>query len=127
MCTLFLALALSYHISLVETRPMNMVHPNSGVTCSHYEAGVFYNSERAVSVYMGRKLNISPYSYIEVGAVSGYRTAGVLPYIRYINGRFFIFPTIYSESVEIYTGGNYAITWKRHPMVVLGINIRSDL
>jgi hypothetical protein len=124
MCKLFLALAFSYHISLIETYKMNVIHPNAGMECQRYEAGVFYNSESEVSVYAGRKFPVTQKSYMELGLVSGYVAYDVLPYIRYVHGNFFMFPTVYTHPYETYTNGVYAVERRPYPMVVVGLNFK---
>jgi len=120
VCKLFLALAFSYHASLIETYKMNIVHPNVGMECQRYETGIFYNSEYGTSVYAGRKFSVTPKSYVEVGLVSGYEAYDVLPYIRYVHGKFFMFPTVYGHPYEV----NYLIERKFYPMLVVGINFK---
>ena len=124
MCKLFLALAFSYHITLIEPNKMNVVHPSVGTECKQYEVGIFYNSEYNTSVYVGKKFTVTPKSYVEAGIVGGYTTTHVLPYIRYIHGNVFIFPTVYAHRYETYTNGVYAIERKLYPMVVIGLNFK---
>ena len=120
MCKLFLALAFSYHISVTTPNTMNFVHPNAGMDCPAYEIGLFYNSEYRASVYMGKKFTVTPESYVEAGIVNGYSTVPVLPYVRYIHGKFFVFPTVYTHRYEV----NYSIEKKIYPMLVVGVNFR---
>ena len=124
MCKLFLALAFSFHVSSIETYKMNVVHPNVGMECQRYETGIFYNSESEVSVYIGKKFTVTPHSYVETGIVSGYKTLPVLPYVRYIHGHFFMFPTVYTHPYETYTNGVYAVERRPYPMVVVGLNFK---
>ncbi len=83
-------LALSMHVGLEAD--YNSIHPHARCTVDNKIAGVFYNSEDRISGYIGREFELDEYWNIEIGLVTGYKTADVLPMIRYKAGRFFLSP-----------------------------------
>lgn len=124
MCKLFLAFALSYHMS-TSPQNLNSYHPNSGIECSEYEAGVFYNSEKKLSIYGEYKLDISPKSYLGIGLASGYEGFVILPYMRYVNRIFFVSPGVF-QYVKTRTLEEQIITVDNsiHFVLLLGVNIK---
>ena len=93
---LSILLAVSTHLGLDNN--YNNVHPHARCTIDNWIAGAYYNSERNMSYYVGRKI-----SNFEIGLVSGYNSHDVLPMLRYINDGWFVAPA-YEKS------GNYGIT-----------------
>ena len=80
-------LAASLHLGLMND--YNYIHPHV-----QYESpnkvlvGAFYNSERAISVYMGKKFN-----GFEIGAATGYSAFPIVPFVRYKWKGIFIAPS----------------------------------
>ena len=93
---LSILLAVSTHLGLDNN--YNDVHPHVRCTIDNWITGAYYNSERNMSYYVGRKI-----SNFEIGLVSGYNSHNVLPMLRYINDGWFVAPA-YEKS------GNYGIT-----------------
>tara|TARA_B100001057_G_C22693381_1_gene888700 strand:- start:161 stop:496 length:336 start_codon:yes stop_codon:yes gene_type:complete len=90
MNCLGLFLALSMHVGLEAD--YNSIHPHARCTVDNSIAGVFYNSEDRVSAYVGKKFELDQYWDIELGLVTGYKSADVIPMIRYKAGSLFISP-----------------------------------
>lgn len=76
---LSLCLAFSVHVGLPGD--WNQIHPCVRYQDDAFIAGVFLNSEDAVSVYAGFELRRGDI-FAELGAVTGYSGAEVLPFIR---------------------------------------------
>ncbi len=107
-CSLAFAIAFSSHIRL--NGDYNEIHPamkcdrdNNGII-----AGLYLNSESRVSTYAGYKLSsIETPLWIEFGAVTGYTTKDILPYVRVGfdmgKGSLFIAPgaEVYNDSVKV--------------------------
>ena len=94
-CLSFL-LTLSLHLGMQSG--FNEINPH--IRCeidNNYSTGMYYNSERNISFYVSRDFNIRE-SEIEIGLVTGYRDANVMPLIRWKKNNWFIAPT-------------YATTW----------------
>lgn len=96
------ALGLSLHLGFENT--YNPVHPHIRYTNENFIAGIFYNSEKKISTYIGQRLEKDELGF-EYGAVTGYSTGTVLPYIRGTYKNFFVAPAIESgESLGIVLG-----------------------
>jgi hypothetical protein len=107
--TLALCIAVSAHISLPGE--WNEVHPCVRLQDDAFIAGVFLNSEDRVSAYAGFGLR-SGDLFAEVGAVTGYSGADVLPFLRVgleaDNGaRFFIAPAYANGEVGVVLGAEF--------------------
>jgi len=85
MSCLSLLVALSLHIGLEGD--YNSVHPHGRCTIDNYISGAYYNSEEKVSLYVGKKIE-----NLEVGLVTGYSGADVVPMLRYIKDGWFVAP-----------------------------------
>ena len=70
-----LGIALSVHLMGGD---MNEVHPYIKYQQEKFIAGIFYNSESNVSVFTGFDLG-----KLEVGLVTGYSGAPIVPYFRF--------------------------------------------
>lgn len=93
-----LIIALSLHVGLKED--YNEVHPHIRYTHDDIITGVYYNSEKKISVYVGQrweKYNCG----IEVGIVSGYSIAPVVPFVRATYHDFFVMPAFEEEDNTI--------------------------
>ena len=83
---LSILLAVSTHLGL--DADYNNIHPHARCTIdNNWITGAYYNSERNVSYYVGRKI-----SNFEIGLVTGYNSYDVLPMIRYIKDGWFVAP-----------------------------------
>ena len=82
---LSILLAVSTHLGLDNN--YNDVHPHARCTIDNWITGAYYNSERNISYYVGKKI-----SNFEIGLVTGYNSYYVLPMIRYINNGLFVAP-----------------------------------
>ena len=97
MACLSFLIAISMHIGLENN--YNEIHPQIRCTEESNIYGAFYNSEKNISLFVGKK-----YKYIEYGLVSGYSGGKILPMIRYKKDNFFIAP-----AYEI--NGNYGMVF----------------
>lgn len=77
--SLSLYLAVSTHLSLPGN--WNEVHPCVRYQQDAFIAGAFLNSEDRVSAYAGIELRRGAW-FAEIGAVTGYSGADVLPFLR---------------------------------------------
>ena len=86
-----LLVALSLHIGLEGD--YNNIHPH--VRCdinNNTIAGAYYNSEKNISFYVGKKIPIYNVE-LEVGLVTGYSGADIAPMLRIKRGNWFMSPT----------------------------------
>ena len=88
-------LAISMHIGLENN--YNNIHQQIRCTQDETILGGFYNSEKNVSLFYGKK-----YKNIEYGLITGYSGGDILPMVRYKKDKFFIAPA-YEMS------GNYGL------------------
>ena len=95
MSCLSLLFDMSLHLGLEND--YNPYHPQIRCTQDQTIYGGFYNSEKNVSLFYGKK-----YKNIEYGVVTGYSGGDILPMVRYKKDKFFIAPA-YEMS------GNYGI------------------
>lgn len=77
----------------------NEFNPGAYVACDEYVAGVYYNSEKRTSVYVGYQfVNVLGPIDIIVGVVTGYERANVapllLPSVKWNNVRLSIVPPV---------------------------------
>lgn len=79
MSALSLCLAFSTHVALPGN--WNEVHPCIRYQQDAFIAGAFLNSEDRVSAYAGIELKRGTW-FAEIGAVTGYSGADVLPFLR---------------------------------------------
>ena len=101
---LSILLAVSTHLGLDNN--YNDVHPHVRCTIDNWITGAYYNSERNMSNYVGRKI-----STFEIGLVTGYNSYDVLPMIRYINNGWFVAPA-YEKSNNVGLTVGYEFTIK---------------
>ena len=101
---LSILLAVSTHLGLDNN--YNDVHPHVRCTIDNWITGAYYNSERNISYYVGRKI-----SNFEIGLVTGYNSYDVLPMIRYINNGWFVAPA-YEKSNNVGLTVGYEFTIK---------------
>ena len=86
-----LGLALSLHLGFMGD--YNAIHPHIRYTENNIIAGAYYNSENNVSFYGGNRWEFGDFG-LETGAVTGYTTSPILPYLRGTYDDFFIAPSI---------------------------------
>jgi|TARA_B110000858_G_scaffold148305_1_gene168528 hypothetical protein len=98
-------MALSMHVGLEGS--YNALHPHARCTVDDNIAGIFYNSEDKVSAYVGKEFRFDEFHSLEVGLVSGYEYADVVPMIRYKVGTWFISPAY--EKLKSTGEENYGI------------------
>ena len=89
-------LAATIHFGL--SGDYNNIHP--GLQCTHGDTivGTYYNSERRMSSYIGRKIALGG-GILEVGVTTGYNPK-IAPILRYRMDKIFIIP-----AYEIKGGG----------------------
>ena len=87
MNCLSLMLAISMHIGLEGD--YNAIHPHARCQQDALISGVYYNSEDNISAYIGLEHN-----GWELGLVTGYTYADVVPMIRYKKDNWFVAPAI---------------------------------
>ena len=96
-------LAMSVHSGLEGE--YNSIHPHVRCTVDNTIVGVFYNSEESVSTYVGYKFKSLFDTEIEVGLVTGYSSATVVPLMRITKNNWFITP-----AYEVSPSKNVGIT-----------------
>ena len=101
---LSILLAVSTHLGL--DGDYNSVHPHVRCSTDNWITGAYYNSERNISYYVGKKI-----SNFEIGLVTGYNSYDVLPMIRYINNGLFVAPA-YEKSNTVGLTVGYEFTVK---------------
>ena len=92
MSCLSLLFAISMHIGLEGN--YNSFHPHARCQQDSLISGVFYNSEDRISTYVGKEFELDKYWKLELGLVTGYTYADIVPMIRYKAGTLFITPAI---------------------------------
>ena len=97
MNCLLLSIALSFHLNGTDV-DYNSIHPHIRCGDENVIAGAYYNSENNLSVYMGRKLDITRYMHddgftLEYGIVAGY-DRGLMPMARITKGNWYFTPLI---------------------------------
>lgn len=96
---LLLGLATSLHLGLAGD--YNGLHPHIGIEHNNIIGGVYYNSESALSTYMGYEFVFDEFN-LEGGVVTGYST-GATPFVRATrdldeNRKAFIAPVIEEDA-----------------------------
>ena len=87
MSCLSLLFAISMHVGLEGN--YNSFHPHARCQQDALISGVFYNSEERFSTYVGMQ-----HEGFEIGLVTGYTYADIVPMIRYKKNNWFITPAI---------------------------------
>jgi hypothetical protein len=110
--SLTLCLAFSAHIALPGE--WNEIHPCISYREDAFIAGAYLNSEGKVSAYAGVELR-SDDLFMELGAVTGYSGADVLPFVRggveFENGnRLFVAPAYSDGEVGAVVGFEIPMT-----------------
>jgi hypothetical protein len=97
---LSLLLAASMHLGLEDK--YNNLHPHARCQQDALISGVFYNSEERISSYVGLQHN-----GFELGLVTGYTYADVVPMVRYKKDNWFIAPAL-----ELNGNKGFVIGWE---------------
>lgn len=93
MNCLSLLLTVTLHLGMVGE--FNEINPHLRCEVDDYfSTGIYYNSEKDVSFYISRKIILSK-SNIEIGLVTGYTDAKMMPLVRWKRDNWFIAP-VYS-------------------------------
>lgn len=79
MCNLLLSVAFSAHFGMQGN--YNQVHPSIRCEGEKFTTGLFLNSEDSVSVFAAYRMK-SNKTWLEVGVVTGYSDADVMPFLR---------------------------------------------
>lgn len=95
-------IAISLHLFLKGE--YNAIHPYAQIEQNNLAAGVYYNSEKAISGYVSKTLDIGKGYELEIGAVTGYTSGDVLPLVRLKKDYFFIAPAQEIRNGETYYG-----------------------
>ena len=129
MCSLFLALAATIHLTFGEVDDLNYYHPNVGIECGSLIGGAFYNSEWNVSPYLGLRYDINENQRLELGFVGGYESDSILPFARYVNRYFFIAPGVVSKTTDyILNGiGLYESETRYYLSIIIGVELRKNI
>jgi len=99
MSCLSLLVALSLHMGLEGN--YNNIHPH--VRCdinNNTIAGAYYNSEENISFYVGKKIPMYNIE-LEVGLVTGYSGADIVPMLRVKKGNWFLSPAYETTSNNV--------------------------
>ena len=89
MNCLSILLTLTLHLGMAGD--FNGINPHVRCEIEERSFGMYYNSEKETSFYMSRDYKLRN-SEIEIGLVTGYRDANVMPLIRWKKNDWFIAP-----------------------------------
>ena len=103
MSCLSLLVAMSLHVGLAGD--YNGIHPHARCTIDNTIAGVYYNSESNIGVYIGQKFEMPFDSELEVGLVTGYTGEKVVPMMRITRNNWYFAP-----SYEVEPNNNWGVT-----------------
>jgi hypothetical protein len=85
--------AISLHLFL--NGEYNPIHPHVRLESPSITSGVYLNSTKNISFYLSKTFDINKDYELEIGAVTGYESHGlVIPMVRIKKGNFFISPVI---------------------------------
>jgi len=100
-------LAFSMHVGMGEPSSYNSVHPQIRVNHDNYIAGVYLNSHAEPSAFVGHRWESGDWG-VEVGLVTGYNIAPVVPFVKYNYKYFWLAPAIHKKRLGAVVG----IEWK---------------
>ena len=100
--------AMSMHLGLQGD--YNGYHPHVRCQVDSVISGVYYNSEKEISAYVGHRWEKHNCG-IEVGVVSGYSIAPVVPFVRATFHDFFVMPAFEEEDNNIGAVFGYEFKW----------------
>lgn len=92
----------------------NEVHPHARYSHGPVHAGVYYNSHERVSFYLGRSFELSNKVVVELGGVTGYAFADVVPMARAVYRPVDRVGVFFSPAYEKHNG----------PGAILGLELR---
>ena len=81
MENIIVSIIFTLHLGFENT--YNNFHPHIRYEDGRYIAGAYYNSESAISLYIAKSIEFSPFS-VEIGAVTGYSNNFIYPSLRVI-------------------------------------------
>ena len=110
----------SDHICYCAPKPRyeyNQIHPHVRLEHDNFISGIYYNSERNVSIYGGYRIEKEKLGY-EFGLVSGYEQSDIIPFFR----------TTYnvSDNINIFAAPGYETIRREKSLgLVIGIEVWS--
>ena len=94
-------LAFSMHIGMGDS--YNSVHPQIRFEQDGYIAGVYLNSHTEPSAFVGHRWESGDWG-VEVGLVTGYNVAPIVPFIKYNWKNIWLAPAIHEEKLGAVVG-----------------------
>ena len=98
------SLALSLHLGMEGD--YNAIHPHIRLQEQQYIAGLYLNSERTISPYVGYRFEHNEVG-LELGIVGNYSNSPVMPYVRATYKQFFVTPGVEKDNIGIVIGVEY--------------------
>jgi len=98
---LIFSIALSTHIGL--SGDFANIHPHIQYQCDNYITGVYHNSDKRASPYVGKRTKYKALN-IEYGIAHGYKTWDLVPMIKVNYDNVFVTPAATKDDVGIVTG-----------------------
>ena len=99
---LIFSIAVSTHIGV--SGDFAKVHPHMQYRMdNNYIAGVFHNSDKRASAYIGKRINYKVLD-IEYGLVHGYKAWDIVPMLKVNYGNVFIAPAATEDEVGMVAG-----------------------
>ena len=98
---IILSIALSSHMGFDNS--YNEIHPHIRYKYDNNITGLFYNSDRNISFYIGKEFTNSKFT-IDMGIVTGYDNAIISPMIVIKKDNFFIMPGIENKTIGLVLG-----------------------
>jgi hypothetical protein len=97
---------LAFTIHLGMSNEYNGIHPTVKYKYNEYTIGTFYNSEKNISLYASRDIDLKGDLKLEGGLVSGY-SKPIIPFLRLKYNDYFIAPGIGGEDFGIVVGKEF--------------------
>lgn len=95
ICNYLIGLAVSAHLN--TSIEFNEIHPHGRLECGNYISGVYLNSFEIPSIYAGFEHALYKDLNIEYGIVNGYyglTEKGIIPFLKFNYGYYFVTPTL---------------------------------
>ena len=96
-----LIISLSLHIGMGDD--YNAVHPQIRWNQDDYIAGVYLNSHAELSAFIGHRWEKNDFGF-ELGLVTGYNIAPVVPFFKVDYNNFYVAPAIHEGQVRAIVG-----------------------
>ena len=96
-------LAFSMHIGMGEPSSYNAVHPQIRINHDNYIAGVYLNSHAEPSAFVGHRWESGDWG-VELGLVTGYNIAPVVPFVKYNYKNFWLAPAVHQKKLGAVVG-----------------------